>query len=64
MKRAGPTFLTWMIGRIAHPLSADRCDRCGKSADGTGPNRLLRGPLLCGDCRRARLIESLRGSAT
>jgi hypothetical protein len=60
MKRAGPTFLTWVIGRIAHPLSSRRCESCGNPTDGTGEARLLPALLLCGSCRRSRLIDSLR----
>jgi len=61
MKRAGPTFLAWMLGRIAHPLLRARCDACGRPTDGTGEVRLLPVLLLCDRCRRARLLLSVRG---
>ncbi|TMB33896.1 MAG: hypothetical protein E6J61_04775 [Deltaproteobacteria bacterium] len=60
MKRAGPSLLTWMIGRLAHPASARSCDACGKLTDGTGQIRLLPVLVLCEACRRVRLVESLR----
>jgi hypothetical protein len=60
MKRAGPTFLTWMIGRVVHPVSSRRCDACGRPTDGTGEIRVLPVLVLCAACRRARLLESLR----
>jgi recombinational DNA repair protein (RecF pathway) len=62
MKRAGPTFVTWMLGRLAHPLSVAKCDVCGRSTDGTGAERTP-ARILCANCLRARLVESLRDRA-
>ena len=61
MKRAGPTFVAWMLGRIAHPLLPARCDSCGRPTDGTGEVRPHPVLLLCEQCRRERLLLSLRG---
>jgi len=62
MKRAGPTFVTWMLGRLAHPLSVAKCNLCGRSTDGTGEVRAS-ARLLCATCLRDRLVESLRDRA-
>jgi hypothetical protein len=60
MKYAGPSFLTWLLGRLAHPITVDRCSSCGTEMDGLGRAAALPGPLLCPSCRRTRLLSSLR----
>ncbi len=72
VKREGPSFLTWLMGRFSYPPPAGHCAVCGASgADSqvvrelraAGLGRLAHFAALCDRCRMARRDDLLRGGA-
>ena len=71
MRREGPTWLAWLLGRIAYPPSRDRCEQCGRAgADDAASSQLQRAKMtetarwaaLCPACRleaRDRRLKAL-----
>lgn len=69
-REEGPSFLTRLWGRVAHPPSHDRCSSCGGTgADLASKQALASAGLgkvapwaeLCPSCRRQQLERRLAG---
>ncbi len=69
MSDRGPTFLGWLLGRIAHPRGMTRCRGCQRNTADVhaaarlrklgGASRVAVLSELCVDCRRKHLRRSL-----
>jgi len=56
-KTEGPTFFTWLLGRVAHPPRANVCPRCKSATVVPAPSE--KSSTVCTACRREALLASL-----
>ena len=69
-REEGPSFLTRLFGRVAHPPSRDRCSSCGetggdrasqKALASAGLRKVAPWAGLCPGCRRRQFERRLAG---